>query len=113
MIHGETVFVRERLFAEKDAFGNDRVVYGEPVQVSDVIVGRGHVRDESRDGRPYTVKTDISFCFPRGYAGDLRGALVKRGGHEYELVDVYELTDANIPPDIRWNKRGEGVRVDG
>lgn len=113
MIHGETVFVAERIFGTKDAYGNDKKTYAAPVQVSDVLVGRGSVKDLSRDGMPYTVRTDISFCFPRGFGLDLRGAIVTRGGKDYEIVDVHELTDANIPPAIRWNKRGEGVRVDG
>ena len=113
MIYGETVFVSEREFGVKDAFGNEVKSYATPYQVTNVLVGRGSVRDESNDGRPYTVRTDISFCFPRGFDGDLRGALVECRGKHYELVDSYELTDANIPPDIPWNRRAEGGRVDG
>lgn len=114
MIYGETVIVSTRLWGATDAFGNKIKQYSAtPSQVSDVLVGRGSVRDESENGRPYAVKTDISFCFPRSYTGDLRGALVECRGKTYELVDAYELTDANIPPDIRWNKRAEGVRIDG
>lgn len=113
MIHGETVFVSERVFGAKDAYGNDVKTYKQPVQVCDVLVGRGSVKDSSKDGMPYTVRTDISFCFPRGCTLDLRGALVERGGKSYEMVEAYELTVPNVPNGIRWNRRGEGVRVDG
>lgn len=113
MIAGETVSVRLRDWGAKDAFGNLAKQYLQPVQVDDVLVGRGSVRDRSDDDRPYAVVTDVSFCFPRGYDADLRGALVTCRGETFELVDAYELTEANIPPGIRWNLRGEGVRVDG
>ena len=112
-IVGETVFVSERVFGAKDAYGNDAKTYAEPVQVCGVLVGSARISDLSQSGAPYTVKADLSFCFPRGYTGDLRGALVERHGKTYELIDDRELTDANIPPDIQWNRRAFGVCVDG
>ena len=112
-IVGETVFVSEREFGLKDAYGNEVKSYATPVQVCGVLVGSARISDLSTGGAPYTVQADLSFCFPRGYTGALRGALVERHGKTYELIDDRELTDANIPPGIPWNRRAFGVCVDG
>ncbi|HCG61415.1 MAG TPA: hypothetical protein DEV22_03235 [Collinsella sp.] len=116
MIHGETVTVALRQWGEEDELGNPAESFAEPIEVSDVLVGRGTTRDDAEGGRPSAISSDKSFCFPRGWSADLRGAIVTRTrtGEAYEIVgDPTSITDENIPPGIRWNIKAEGVRRDG
>lgn len=114
MIFGETVSVSFRDFGPVDAFGNGEITYTEPVEYDDILVGRGSTVDVITDGQLVAIKADKRFCFPRGFDRDLRGALITRGGVTYKVVgDPSPITDANIPPSIRWNIRAEAVIYDG
>ena len=113
MIKGESVTVELRTFGEEDAYGNQSESYAPPVTVDDVLIGGGGVVQRVEDGEPHALRYDIEFHFPRAMAWDLRGARVTRGGMTYAVVDVMTLTDANIPPGIRWNATAKAVRFDG
>ena len=113
MIRGESVTVELRRFGEVDAYGNAIESYAPPVTVDDVLIGDGGVVQRVEDGEPHALRYDIEFHFPRHYAGDLREARVTRGGMTYRVVDAVTLTDANIPPGIRWNAIAKAVRFDG
>lgn len=114
MIRGETVTVRFLVLGSLDAYGNETVTYSAPAQVDDVLVGKGQTVDVIRDGQPFAVQCDKSFCFPRGWSQDLRGALIEWDGETYEVVgSPMRITDANIPPLIRWNVKAGAVRRDG
>ena len=113
MINGESVTVELRTFGEVDAYGNATESYAPPVTVDDVLIGDGGVVQRVEDGEPHALRYDIEFHFPRYHAGDLREARVTRGGMTYRVVDAVTLTDANIPPGIRWNAIAKAVRFDG
>lgn len=114
MISGETVSVRFRFFGETDEYGNEEEGYGEPTLFENVLVGRGDTVDRIEDGHPYEIKADRRFCFPRGFEGDLRGALITRRGVTYEVVgDPVPITEDNLPPGIPWNVIADAVRFDG
>lgn len=113
MIRGESVTVELRTFGEVDAYGNATESYAPPVTVDDVLIGDGGVVQRVEDGEPHALRYDIEFHFPRHHAGDLREARVTRGGMTYRVVDAVTLTDANIPPGIRWNAIARAVRFDG
>lgn len=114
MIHGETVSVSLRTFDGKDEYGNAVEVYGTPFNVSNVLVGKPETRDRIEEGHPYAIEADKRFCFPRGFAQDLRGALITRMGSTYKVVgEPMLLTEANVPTGIPWNLYVEAVRFDG
>lgn len=113
-IKGETVQVSFRNFGEVDALGNEAVSFSEFQDVQDVLIGRGETADEVRDGQRYAIQTDKSFCFPRSWTENLRGALIRWEGRTYKVVgDPTRITDANIPPGIRWNIKVQAVIHDG
>lgn len=114
MIHGETVLVSYRDFGATDEYGNEVEEYTEPIEVGNVLVGRGDTVDEIEGGQPYAIRADKRFCFPRGFDGDLRGALVTREGVTYKVMgEPSSITDANIPSGIDWNIRVEARVYDG
>ena len=114
MIAGETVTVRFRTFGEVDEYGNESEGYSDPVTFENVLVGRGGTVDRIEDGHPYEIRADRRFCFPRGFSGDLRGALITRGDATYQVIgDPVPITDENIPGGIPWNIKAEAVRFDG
>lgn len=114
MIMGETVLIELRTTGVIDPYGNEVVAYSSPIRVENVLVGRGTQRDDSEQGRPDAMQTDITFCMPREWSQDLRGALITRGAKRYEVVgDPTDYTDANLPPAIPWNIRVGAVYRDG
>ena len=114
MIMGETVTVELLELEQEDAFGNAEESYSEPIEVENVLVGRGNQYDEREDGRPNEMRTDILFCFPNEWQYDLRNAVITRKGKSYKVVgDPTEYTQENIPPGIPWNMRVGAVRHDG
>lgn len=114
MISGETVTVALREFGALDEYGNEEERWGEPFEVENVLVGRPDTEDETEAGQPYAVRADIRFCFPKGFAEDMRGARVTRAGATYQVVGEPHLyTEANLPPLVPWNLRAEAVRLDG
>ena len=114
MIAGELVEVSLLTKGERDAYGNQADVYGEFMPVQNVLVGRDDQRDGTRGGMPDAVSSDITFCFPREWTADLRGARVRRGGKTYEVTgDPARYTDENLPPGIPWNIRVRAVYRDG
>lgn len=114
MIAGETVSVRFRLFGETDEYGNEVEGHSDPVDFENVLVGRGGTVDEIENGQPYAIRADRRFCFPKGFEGDLRGALIERRGITYKVVgEPVDYTEENLPPGVPWNTRAEAVRYDG
>lgn len=114
MIHGETVLVSFREFGEKDAFGNEIVSFSDPVEVEDVLIGKGSTYNRIEDGRLYAVEADKSFCFPRDWTQDLRGAKITYDNITYQVVGIpSRITDANIPLGIRWNIKVNAEVFDG
>ena len=120
MLSGETVLVSLRTFGEEDAYGNRAEVYSEPKSVANVLCGRGSSSLPGQggaphaDGQPYYVRSDKRFCFPKGYADDLTGAIITWGGEDYEVLGPPVVsTEENMPPSVPWNLRVEAVRRDG
>ena len=115
MIQGETVTVQARIFGRRDPYGNEIKEYEQPVKVAGVLCGRRTQRDEYEGGRPYAFSETFTFCFPKSYKGDLRGALITRDqGDVYEVVgDPTRYTEANLPGLVPYNIKVEAVRRDG
>ena len=114
LIHGETVLVSFREFGEPDALGNLVETYTEPAEVSDVLIGKGSTYNRAEEGRLYAVEADKSFCFPRDWDADLRGAHITYDGITYQVVGIpSRITDANIPSGIRWNIKVNAEVWDG
>lgn len=113
-IYGELISVSFRVFGEKDEYGNDIETYSEPIEVENVLVGRGDTVDLIQDGQPYAIRADKRFCFPKGFEGDLRDAIITRGGEQYKVVGAPSpYTEENLPTLIPWNIKAEAVRYDG
>ena len=115
MIIGETVLVELRTMNAVDAYNNATPRYSAPVTVQNVLCGRTSQHGEVEPGRPYEFSETRTFCFPKGFDSDLRGALITRApGDKYEVVgDPTDYTTANLPPLIPWNLKVEAVRRDG
>lgn len=113
-IKGETVQVSFREFGEVDALGNEIVSFSDPIEVQDVLIGRGETYNEIEDGQLFAIRAEKSFCFPRDWNEDLRGALIVFDEKTYQVVgDPSRITDENIPAGIRWNIKCLAVRYDG
>lgn len=114
MLHSETVSVSLRTFQGTDELGNDIEMHGDPFYVTGVLIGKQSTKDRIEPGRPYAMEQTTRFCFPRGFAHDMRGAIISRGSKRYKVVgEPTFLTEANIPPNIDWNLYCEAVRFDG
>lgn len=114
MIFGETILISYREFGQVDRFGNEVISYTEPVEIADVLVGQGSTVDVITDGQLLAIRSDKRFCFPRDFDEDIRGALITWRGKTFKVVgDPTPVTDANLPPSIRWNMRAEAVIYDG
>ena len=86
------------------------LIQGETV----VVVSRETEYDEL--GEPVSDKetreTAFTLCFPKTYAGDLRGRTVEVRGSECRVIgDPQRYTEENTPGD--WNLTVEVTRVDG
>ena len=115
MIAGETVQVELRTMDAVDAYNNATAQYSAPQTVQNVICGRMEQYGEAEPGRPYEFSETRTFCFPKGYSEDLRGAIITRApGDRYEVVgDPTEYTLENLPPLLDWNIKVKAVRRDG
>ena len=102
---GVTVSVEHRISAQRDNFGNERVEYGAPVEVGNVLVCPGS--PESMDAaRPEGVVIALTLHFPKTYTGNLRGARIALGGQwegTYHVVgEPLPLQDELTP--TQWNR---------
>lgn len=110
MIRGETVTVRHVEGTTQGRIGPEPT-YGEPETVANVLVVPSTL-DESAYLRPDGVSVDYTLHFPRGYAQDLRGALVTVRGKEYRVVGApAPYTEGNVPG--AWTMPVQAVRSDG
>ena len=102
---GEAVSVEHRISAQRDGFGNERVEYGEPVEVRNVLVVPG--APEGMDAsRPEGVVIACTLHFPKTYTGNLRGARITLGG---QWAGVYHVVGVPLPypPELtptQWNR---------
>ena len=115
MIQGETIMLQLRIFGRKDKYGNELVEYEQPQRVHNVLYGRRSQRDEAEAGRPYEYSETATFCFPKGFNADLRGAIItRRFGDSYEVIGKpTHYTAENIPPLVPWDIKAEAVARNG
>lgn len=99
MIAGETVSVRLRTSSGRDRLGNLVESYADPADVGDVVVAPATPADGDIDAdRPDAMLSRLTLHFPRGYAHDLRGALVYVRGRRYRVVGSPQpYTESNVP----------------
>lgn len=110
MIRGETVYVRRVTGTTNGRLGPEPT-YSDPERVDGVLVAPETVGETSYL-RPDGETCDYTLHFPRGYAQDLRGALVTVRGHDFRVVgSPAPYTEANAPG--RWTMPVQVVRADG
>lgn len=110
LIHGEQVTVIRREVI-RDELGEPETVETARDTVANVVVAPGATSDLDAS-RPEGVTVSYTLCFPKTYAGDLKGCTVKVRGTEYEVVgDPQRYTEENTPGD--WNLTVEVTRTDG
>ena len=96
MIRGETVAVRHVTGTATDRLNVEVPVYGEPVDVGNVLVVPSTM-GEADHLRPDGVRIAYTLHFPRGYPQSLRGARVTVRGDECRVVgDPKPYTEANV-----------------
>lgn len=96
MIRGETVYVSLLTTGEADRLGNPERTYAEPVAVSNVVVDPSSSSEQTIE-RPDGVEVALTLHFPRGYASDLRGAIVTVRGEPYRVLDdPHAYTEGNV-----------------
>lgn len=111
MFSTETIYVSLLTLGEEDRLGNQTHSYTEPVALDGVLVATGKC-DALDASRPDGVEVALTLHFPRGYASDLRGAIVTVRGDTYRIVgDPQRLAEANVPG--AWTMPVEVERVDG
>lgn len=110
LIQGETVYVLEPT-TETDVLGDPVPGFSEPVEVGNVVVIPGATSDMDAT-RPNGVEVAYTLCFPKTFAGDLRGRSVKVRGKVYGVVgDPQRYAEENTPGP--WNLTAEVARADG
>lgn len=110
LIKGETVAVIDRPVT-RDEVGEP--TYGEPVrtEVGDVLVAPGATADLDAD-RPEGVTVAYTLCFPKDFAGALRGREVEVRGEVFRVVgDPRPYAASNTPGP--WNLTVGVTRADG
>lgn len=110
LITGEAVTVL-RPTASHNALGD--LVLGIPREepVADVVVAPGATSDLDAT-RPEGVSVAYTLCFPKTYAGELRGCSVVVRGKSYRVVgSPQRYTGANTPGE--WNLTAEVEAADG
>ena len=78
MIKGKAITVKLRDRSARDGFGNDVIAYASPEEVGNVVVQRGSCAELDAT-RPEGVRVAYTLHFPKGWSGDLRGAVVALG----------------------------------
>ena len=110
LISGETVTVL-RPVRTRDELGEPGATVWEPQEVGDVVVCPGATSDLDAS-RPDGVEVAFTLCFPKSFAGSLRGCRAKVRGEVFGIVgDPKPYTAANTPGD--WNLTAEAARCDG
>ena len=112
LIRGEAVTVIRRAVM-RDELGEPTEVEGASSieEVANVLVAPGATSDLD-SSRPEGVTVSLTLCFPKSYAGDLKGCAVVVRGKPYEVVgDPIRYVEENTPGD--WNLTVEARRVDG
>lgn len=96
MIRGETVHVSVVERGGNDRLGVPSRTYAEPVAVHNVVVVPSTANEISYE-RPDGVLVTYTLHFPRGFAEDLRGALVTVRGETYKVIgDPHPYTESNV-----------------
>ena len=110
LIQGETVTVIRRT-EKRDELGEPSGFTEERDEVQNVVVAPGPTADLDA-ARPEGVTVAFTLCFPKVYAGELRGCSVLVRGAEYAVVgNPQRYTAENTPGD--WNLTAEVSRTDG
>lgn len=105
--------VRLRLDGARDRLGNAAESYAEPEEVPGCLFAPGTPEDLGADGRPDGARVSATAHFPKGYEGDLRGALVSwDGAGWYRVVGEPVAYPPGCCPG-KWNLRVPLERVDG
>lgn len=110
LIQGEAVTVI-RTGRVLDELGEP--TYGEDAreEVGNVVVAPGATADLDAS-RPEGVTVAYTLCFPKTYAGELKGCAVEVRGERFRVVgDPRRYTEANTPG--AWNLTVEVTRTDG
>ena len=116
MISGTTVSVELRERNSRDGFGHDVEAYSAPQDVGNVLVVPGACA-ELDSTRPEGVRVAYTLHFPKGWAGDLRGARVTlpapfNGMGKCRVVgSPAPYMDANCP--TPWHMAVEVEAIDG
>ena len=107
---------------KRDAYGNEHVVYAdEPDIETECVYSAGWTQDDStspriEDGRPYAVRSEMSFFLKKDVDADLRRAKIAvypsddtvLNGREWFVLDQpTSKMRANTPGDYSWLVRAE------
>lgn len=107
---GEAVTVL-RPSTERDELGEPLAQAPTAEEVAGVVVAPGATSDLDAS-RPEGAEVAYTLCFPKGWAGDLKGCSVRVRGEVYRVVgDPQRYTAANTPGD--WDLTAEVGRVEG
>lgn len=110
LIQGEAVTV---IRTEKvlDELGEPMEAEAVAESVTGVVVAPGATADLDAS-RPEGVTVAYTLCFPKTYAGELKGCAVEVRGERFRVVgDPQRHTEANTPGP--WNLTVEVTRTDG
>lgn len=110
LIQSETVTV---IRTEKvlDELGEPMEAEAVAESVTGVVVAPGATADLNAS-RPEGVTVAYTLCFPKTYAGELKGCAVEVRGERFRVVgDPQRYTEANTPG--TWNLTVEVTRTDG
>lgn len=93
---GETVYIQSPTVTGTDPFGASIITDGEPIQVDNVLVAPGALRDDTASTRPDGTEVRYTLHFPKGFDADLEGLSILVRGKWYRVIgnpDHYTLED--------------------
>lgn len=112
MLRGETVVVARPTAGAMDAHGN-LVPGGTESECVERVLPQPGGTEFLSASRPEGARVDMTFHFPKGYAGpSLKGAVILRGGRRYAVIgDPQPFPAANCP--TPWSMAVECEACDG
>lgn len=111
LLSGVEVAVERPGEPSTDAHGNQVPGAASTETIENVLTQPGSTADLD-SSRPEGVSVDMTFHFPKGYTGSLKGCRIVYGGRAYRVIgDPQPYLDALTPGE--WNRPVETEAVDG
>lgn len=108
-----TLWVRLRAEGERDRLGNEKAAWEDAAEVRGCLFAPGTPAELTGEERPDGASVTATAHFPKGWKGDLRGALVSADGASWLHVIGEPVAYAAGAIPGRWDRQVLLGRTDG